>query len=104
MPHEVGDVAILMQAGFSLGAAVRAQLLTACSAMLGTILAVLVGQKGSDLFLNFTAGGFIYVATVDVLPSLLQEESTALEIAGQLGAFFAGVGMMLVVMYFEEGH
>ena len=41
----MGDVAILMQAGFSLGAAVRAQLLTACSAMLGTVLAVATGES-----------------------------------------------------------
>lgn len=97
-------MAILMQAGFSLGAAVRAQLITACSAMLGTVLAVYTGAEGANTLLNFTAGGFIYVATVDVLPSLLQEESSALQILGQLTAFFAGVGMMLAVMYFEEGH
>jgi zinc transporter 7 len=104
VPHEVGDIAILMQAGFSLSAAVRAQLLTAVSAMLGTLLAVATGKAQASLLLNFTAGGFIYVATVDVLPSLLQQPSSALQTAAQLGAFFAGVGMMLLVMAFEAGH
>ena len=86
------------------------------------------------MLLNFTAGGFIYVATVDVLPSLLQQPSSvsgrgsnasaqptlaqrtapliawcacdeqALQTAAELGAFFAGVGMMLLVMAFEAGH
>ena len=129
-------MAILMQAGFSLGAAVRAQLLTAISAMIGTILAVATGEQQAGLLLNFTAGGFIYVATVDVLPSLLQQPSSvsgrgsnagaqptlalrtapliliawcacdeqALQTAAELGAFFAGVGMMLLVMVFEAGH
>ena len=104
VPHEVGDVAILMQAGFSLGAATRAQLLTAISAMIGTIVAVLSGEQQAGLLLNFTAGGFIYVATVDVLPSLLQQPSSALQTAKEVGAFFAGVGMMLLVMVFEAGH
>jgi len=104
VPHEVGDIAILMQAGFTLGAAVRTQLLTALSAMLGTVVALAFGEQSSNLFQNFTAGGFIYVATVDVLPALLQQPSTAMQTLGQLGAFFAGVGMMLIVMVFEEGH
>ncbi len=69
-----------MQSGFSFGAAVRAQLLTAMSAMLGTIVAVSTGQKGSNFFLNFTAGGFIYVATVDVLPALLVQPSSAYQV------------------------
>ena len=47
------------------------------------------------------------MATVDVLPALLHQRASALQTAGELGAFFAGVGMMLLVMAFEghaEGH
>ena len=64
-------MAILMQAGFSKGQAIRCQLGTALAAMLGAAIAVHTGQTSADLLSNITAGGFIYVATVDVLPPLL---------------------------------
>eukprot|EP00308_Calcidiscus_leptoporus_P005937 CAMPEP_0119391958 /NCGR_PEP_ID=MMETSP1334-20130426/119308_1 /TAXON_ID=127549 /ORGANISM="Calcidiscus leptoporus, Strain RCC1130" /LENGTH=91 /DNA_ID=CAMNT_0007414735 /DNA_START=1 /DNA_END=272 /DNA_ORIENTATION=+ len=44
LPHEVGDVAILMQAGFSKWQAIRAQLGTAVAALLGTIVALSAGK------------------------------------------------------------
>ena len=65
------------------------------------VLCAAVLLQGSVFFLNFTAGGFIYVATVDVLPSLLLQPSTATQIIGELLAFFAGVGMMIVVTVIE---
>ena len=37
-----------------------------------SLVALAMGEQQSSLLLNFTAGGFIYVATVDVLPALLQ--------------------------------
>ena len=63
MPHEVGDVAVLMQAGFSKWRAIRAQLSTAGGAMLGTCVALATGRAEARLLLGFTAGGFIYVRT-----------------------------------------
>ena len=101
VPHEVGDVAILMQAGFTRAQAIRAQLGTAIAAMLGTAAAIYTGKTQAALLDNFTAGGFIYVATVDVLPPLLEQPSTLAHTAAQLGAMALGVGMMLAVIYFE---
>ena len=37
------------------------------------VVGVMTGETAAPLLLNFTAGGFIYVATVDVLPQLLRE-------------------------------
>ena len=101
VPHEVGDVAILMQAGFTRGQAIRAQLGTALAAMLGTAAAIYTGKTQANVLANFTAGGFIYVATVDVLPPLLEHPSSLAHTAAQLGAMAVGVGMMLAVMAFE---
>ena len=71
VPHEVGDVAILMQSGFSFGAAVRAQLLTAVSAMIGTILAVWTGQQVCDPSSHtHTAHSLISAALHNALHSL----------------------------------
>lgn len=100
VPHEVGDVAVLMQAGWGKWAAIRTQLLTALGAALGAVVGVLTGETKADLLLNFTAGGFIYVATVDVLPQLLRECS-AWQSVKEILAMCSGIGLMLVVMAFE---
>lgn len=100
VPHEVGDVAILMQVGFTKWQAIRVQLLTALGAMAGTIVGVVSGQTQAGLLLNFTAGGFIYIATVNVLPQLLADTSVA-QTLKEVAAFALGVGLMLVVMAYE---
>ncbi|XP_008580042.1 PREDICTED: zinc transporter SLC39A7 isoform X2 [Galeopterus variegatus] len=110
VPHEVGDFAILVQSGYSKKQAMRLQLLTAVGALAGTACALLTegGAVGSEVasgagpgwVLPFTAGGFIYVATVSVLPELLREASplqSLLEVLGLLG----GVAMMVLIAHFE---
>lgn len=88
----------------------RLQLLTAVGALAGTACALLTegGAVGSEVaggagpgwILPFTAGGFIYVATVSVLPELLREASplqSLLEVLGLLG----GVVMMVLIAHLE---
>ena len=100
IPHEIGDVAVLMQAGWGKWAAIRTQLLTALGAALGAVVGVATGETKAHLLLNFTAGGFIYVATVDVLPQLVRECSVWQTIKEVL-AMCGGISLMLVVMAFE---
>lgn len=110
VPHEVGDFAILVQSGCSKKQAMRLQLLTAVGALAGTACALLTeggavgstgaGGTGPGWVLPFTAGGFIYVATVSVLPELLREASplqSLLEVLGLLG----GVVMMVLIAHLE---
>ncbi|XP_077610911.1 zinc transporter SLC39A7 isoform X1 [Crocuta crocuta] len=110
VPHEVGDFAILVQSGCSKKQAMRLQLLTAIGALAGAACALLTegGAVGSEVasgagpgwVLPFTAGGFIYVATVSVLPELLREASplqSLLEVLGLLG----GVVMMVLIAHLE---
>ncbi|XP_005086921.1 zinc transporter SLC39A7 [Mesocricetus auratus] len=110
VPHEVGDFAILVQSGCSKKQAMRLQLLTAVGALAGTACALVTegGAVGSEVaggagpgwVLPFTAGGFIYVATVSVLPELLREASplqSLLEVLGLLG----GVVMMVLIAHLE---
>lgn len=52
--------------------------------------------------LPFTAGGFIYIALVSVIPELLDEEKpTIVQTFLQLAAMLAGVGMMVVIAAYE---
>uniref|UniRef100_A0A8D2CMB2 Zinc transporter SLC39A7 n=1 Tax=Sciurus vulgaris TaxID=55149 RepID=A0A8D2CMB2_SCIVU len=110
VPHEVGDFAILVQSGCSKKQAMRLQLLTAVGALAGTACALLTegGVVGSDVaggagpgwVLPFTAGGFIYVATVSVLPELLREASPLQSLLEVLG-LLAGVVMMVLIAHLE---
>lgn len=95
IPHEVGDFALLIQSGFSKRMAMGAQFVTALGAFLGTCLGIAVQELGKssndatsggvrskglagtglgwgDMLLPFTAGTFLYVGTVAVIPELLE--------------------------------
>lgn len=95
IPHEIGDYAILMQSGFTMKNAMMVQFFTAIGAYLGTFFGLLTGGEGSSFhwILPFTAGGFIYLATVDVLPDLLETTSVKQSIR-EICAMIAGGVMM----------
>lgn len=122
IPHEVGDFALLIQSGFSKRKAMGAQFVTAVGAFLGTSLGIMVqefgksswseGQSGikdtglvgtglgwEDLLLPFTAGTFLYVGTVAVIPELLETGSNKAKEVRQTMVQFAamalGAGIML---------
>ncbi|XP_067403076.1 zinc transporter SLC39A7 isoform X2 [Emydura macquarii macquarii] len=78
VPHEVGDFAILVQSGCSKRKAMKLQLLTALGALAGTACSLLaegIGEAATAWILPFTAGGFIYVGTVSVIPELLRDSA-----------------------------
>ncbi|XP_008308212.1 zinc transporter ZIP13 isoform X2 [Cynoglossus semilaevis] len=76
IPHEVGDFAILLRAGFDRWSAARMQLLTALVGVLGTCFALCMQspkENATAWILSFTSGGFLYIALVNVVPDLLEE-------------------------------
>lgn len=102
VPHEIGDFAILIKSGCSKRKAMALQLLTAVGALSGTVIALL-GSNGeaAPWVLPFTAGGFIYIATVSVLPELLEESTKLLQSLKEIAALLAGVGLMIIIASFE---
>lgn len=121
IPHEVGDFALLIQSGFSKRRAMGAQFVTALGAFLGTCLGIAVQELGKgagvgevggrnlglagtglglgDLLLPFTAGTFLYVGTVAVIPDLLEtgadKSAEVRKTAWQFAAMIFGAGIML---------
>ena len=81
------------------------QLTTAAGAMMGTVISLLaeggVGAAASVWVLPFTAGGFIYIATVSVIPELLQGETKLWQSVKEIMALLVGVGMMILIAAFE---
>ncbi|CAG8021320.1 unnamed protein product [Penicillium salamii] len=124
IPHEVGDFALLIQSGFSKRKAMGAQFVTAIGAFLGTIIGIAVQELGGngtmlddiepvglwgtsltwgDMLLPFTAGTFLYVGTVAVIPELLETgKDKGLEIRKTIVQFLAvalGAGIMLAISW-----
>lgn len=99
IPQEIGDFGILIHSGFTRRRALLFNFLSASLAMLGTLVALLVGsslEEFSAVMLPFTAGGFIYIAGCDLVPELHKEVSPPKSIV-QLGSMTAGIGLMLLL-------
>ena len=54
----------------------------------------------SSFILPFTAGGFIYIATVHVIPELLEGSSFKQSVM-EILALLAGVAMMIIIAQYE---
>ncbi|KAL2076840.1 hypothetical protein ACEWY4_027569 [Coilia grayii] len=98
IPHEVGDFAILLRAGFDRWSAARMQLSTALGGVLGTCFALSAqSQRGAESatawILPFTSGGFLYIALVNVVPDLLQETNPRHSLL-QVLLLFCGIAVM----------
>lgn len=103
IPHEIGDFAILIQSGCSRKKAMYLQLLTAVGALSGTVVSLFVEglqEAATSWVLPFTAGGFIYIATVSVLPELLSDSKLGQSIKEIIALLF-GVYMMVFIANFE---
>lgn len=103
IPHEIGDFAILIQSGYSKRKAMMLQLITAVGALLGTSVSLLaegMGDIATKWILPFTAGGFIYIATVSVIPELLTATKLWQSIM-EISAILFGVYMMVLIADYE---
>lgn len=102
VPHEIGDYAILIQSGFSKKKAIWLQAVTAIGAISGTIISLVIGshdERANAWILPFTAGGFIYIATVHLIPQL--KNSNFRQTAVELVFFVIGVLIMYMMSWIE---
>jgi len=103
IPHEVGDFAILLKSGFSRWEAGKAQIWTASVGMLGALAALSLDSVDSleartSWILPFSAGGFLNIALVSVLPELVSETDPK-EGMKQLGCIFLGIAVMFCLSF-----
>nr|XP_048284361.1 zinc transporter ZIP13 isoform X1 [Myodes glareolus]XP_048284362.1 zinc transporter ZIP13 isoform X1 [Myodes glareolus]XP_048284363.1 zinc transporter ZIP13 isoform X1 [Myodes glareolus] len=106
IPHEVGDFAILLRAGFDRWTAAKLQFSTALGGLLGACFAICTqSPKGVGdtvvWILPFTSGGFLYIALVNVLPDLL-EENDPWHSLQQVLLLCSGAVVMLLLSIFVE--
>ncbi|KFD57291.1 hypothetical protein M514_01802 [Trichuris suis] len=107
VPHEIGDFAILVQSGCSKTKAMLLQLVTAMGALMGCCISLFSANPAElseaashSWVLPFTAGGFIYIATVSIIPELLEDCGVWKSIK-QLMAMLFGIYMMVLISELE---
>lgn len=99
IPQEIGDFGVLLHAGFSKVKALLFNFLSAAFAVLGAVVALLLGSSIESfalVMLPIAAGGFIYIAGSDLVPEL-QQEATLSKSSAQFAALAAGAAIMMLL-------
>ncbi|NQU84096.1 MAG: ZIP family metal transporter [Parcubacteria group bacterium] len=103
VPQEMGDFGVLIYAGFKKTKALVLNYIAASTIILGAMLGYFLG--GAPNFINyllpFAAGGFIYIASADLLPELKKETSWKKFLPSFI-FFLLGFGLMLALRLFME--
>ncbi|WVR05616.1 hypothetical protein IAU60_002638 [Kwoniella sp. DSM 27419] len=123
IPHEIADYSILIKSGFTKRQAMGSQFFTAVGAFVGTFLGIWIAETsgagnkdviipvgqglfgttvgGGELVIPMTAGGFLYIASVSVIPELLAESRTLSQALKEYAAMAFGVFCMAVIAWNE---
>ena len=100
IPQEIGDFGSLIYGGFSKAKALAFNFLSASAAILGVLAVFLINIDSvavSNFLVPFAAGGFIYIASSDLIPELHKSTGNSRSIV-QLALFLAGIGIMLILL------
>jgi zinc and cadmium transporter len=102
IPQELGDFGVLVYGGFSKAKALLFNFISALAAMVGALAGYFLADKVahfSSFILPLTAGGFIYIATSDLIPELHKERDTKKANLAFI-SFLAGIAFMALTKKF----
>ncbi|KAL7049495.1 hypothetical protein ACKWTF_003725 [Chironomus riparius] len=109
LPHELGDFAVLLKAGMSPKKAICYNILTGVLCVFGMITGVLVGDtpEASQYIFAGTAGLFIYIALVDMMPELTSSHGKEgncmlVQCSLQFSGMLIGLLSMLFIAIYEH--
>jgi zinc and cadmium transporter len=103
IPQEIGEFGVLIHGGLSVRKALAFNFLSALTAMLGAIIAILLGSEVggfSTSLLPIAAGGFLYIAGSDLIPELHHEVNVSKSLL-QFTMILLGVGVMALLVIME---
>jgi zinc and cadmium transporter len=98
IPQEIGDFGVLVYGGFSKLKALYCNFIIALTCVLGTAIGYFVSaniKTFSMALLPLTAGGFIYIATCDLIPELHKQTELKRSTFSML-AFLCGILFILL--------
>ncbi|KIR36778.1 solute carrier family 39 (zinc transporter), member 7 [Cryptococcus deuterogattii 99/473] len=128
MATKIADYSILIKSGFTKSQAMGSQFFTAVGAFVGTFLGIWIAETsgagnasahgegirlnigeglfgtsvaGGELVIPMTAGGFLYIASVSVIPELLEESRSGKQALKEYAAMAFGVFCMGVIAWNE---
>jgi len=99
IPQEIGDFGILLHAGYSRTKALLLNFASAITAIIGALIALIIGSQVISFtyfIIPFTAGGFIYIATADLIPELKKDTLLAKSLL-QLLMIIIGIAIMIAL-------
>lgn len=103
VPQEIGDFGVLLHGGFSKAQALFYNFVTALTAILGTVIALVLSSYSESInaiLIPFAAGSFIYIAASDLIPELHKHSEIHKGIL-QTVVFIAGIGVMMALLLLE---
>lgn len=103
IPQEIGDFGVLLHAGFSRKRALFFNFVVSITSVLGGIFGFLLATRVESIIpysLPIAAGGFIYIATSDLMPELIKEVAPKKMISSFL-LFLLGVITIYMFVLFE---
>ena len=101
IPQEMGDFGVLLHGGFNKARALLFNFITALTAVLGAVIALVIGsniENFSLIIISITIGGFIYIAGSDLIPEMHKTSVPASKSVAQLIAFVGGMFVMLLLL------
>jgi zinc and cadmium transporter len=102
IPQEIADFGVLLHGGFSKKKALFFNFLTSLAAIVGAVLALVLGSKVEgieEILVPMAAGGFIYIAGADLIPELHKEvdwKKSLMQIAVILFGFAVMASLLLL--------
>lgn len=113
LPHELGDLAVLLNSGMSLKRALLCNFLSACTCFIGLVVGIFLGEmeQASTWIFAIAGGMFLYISLVNMLPELTPAfeeasgrsvKSGAAMLAVQNVGLLVGFGIMFVLARFGK--
>lgn len=105
IPQEISDFGILLRAGFNKRKALLFNFISACTAILGTVITLWIGVEFSQIsiyMLPIAAGGFIYLATGCLVPEILRD-TTKKNLVVNIVFILLGLGFIYYIGL-QNGH
>ncbi|XP_025203763.1 zinc transporter ZIP8-like [Melanaphis sacchari] len=105
-PHEIGDFAILIQSGMSFRRALSFNFLSACTAFIGLVIGICLGNmEYSGFVFSFAGGLFLFITLTHLTPemkSMIDENLVESKSSAYTGLLLQNIGMLTgaTLMYF----
>jgi zinc and cadmium transporter len=104
IPQEIGHFSIYIHQGVSLIKSLYLNLFAAIFAFAGVVFTVLIGSSITNFsayILPITAGGFIYLASSDLIPELHRHQASTRSSLSQIFLVILGVAIMSSLLLLE---